>query len=630
MRNKMKKKLRDLPSSPGVYLMHDAKGRVLYVGKARDLKKRVTAYFRRGTPKDLKTTVLKEKIEDFDTILTNTEKEALILESSLIKKYRPRYNVILKDDKRYPCLRLSAKSLYPNLTIARKPKKDGALYFGPFASASAVRKTLKLIHRTFKLRKCKGSIPKRRQRPCLNFQMGLCLGPCSLPVDPSEYRAEVDKVILFLKGRMPELVKNVKDEMERAAMRQDFEEAAAHRDRLFALEKTLEKQVAFTADFMDRDVVGMARHDSGALIMALFVRQGFFMGGRPFFFPETLASDQELVSSFVKQYYEKAPFIPKEVLLPTEPEDRALFEDWLGEMKGEKVYIVTPRRGEKAKLVKMAVQNAKKSLGEHFCAALAEEGMAVRIQERLGLKGYPQRIECFDFSNIAGTGAVGAMVVFEKGRPAPQQYRRYRIKKAFEADDYDMMREVLSRRYKQGKADPSLPNLLMIDGGKGHLHVAGAVLRDLGLHGSFDLISIAKKDADHGETEDKIYKPGRKNPLNLRRDPAALLFLERIRDEAHRYVITYHRKRRLMTYRRSALEGIPGIGCERRSHLLKHFGSMKAIRAASIEQLCAVPGMTRPAAQSLFKALRNVGTSQTNRLHGSSKPPDRSAPRRTT
>jgi len=611
MTEEIEKKLAALPSSPGVYLMRNAKGRVLYVGKATHLKRRVTSYFRKAAGKNLKTRVLMDKTAGVDTIVTHTEKEALLLESNLIKKHRPRYNVILKDDKRYPCLRLDVRSPYPNLTIVRKPKKDGALYFGPFASAGAVRKTLKWIHRTFKLRKCKGNSPQQRERPCLNFQMGLCLGPCSLPVNPDRYETEVQKVVLFLKGRMPELVKSVKDEMEGAAARHEFEEAAAHRDRLFALEKTLEKQVAFSADFKDRDVVGMARQNHNALMMALFVRQGFFMGSRPFFLPETLASDKELISSFVKQYYGNAPFIPKEVLLPTEPEDGVLLEEWLGEMKGERVYIMTPQRGEKARLLEMALQNAEKSLAEHLSAPVVEEGMGNRIQKRLGLKSCPERIECFDLSNIAGTGAVGAMVVFERGRNAPQKYRRYRIKKAVEADDYAMLREVLTRRYAPGKAGTSLPDLLMVDGGKGHLNVAESVLRGLGLHGSFDLISIAKKSVEHGETEDKIYTPGRKNPVNFRKDPTALLFLQRIRDEAHRYVITYHRKRRLMTYRRSALEGISGIGPKRRSQLLRHFGSMKGIRAASVEELRAVSGMTAPAAQSLFEALRESGELKT-------------------
>jgi len=601
--DELKQRLTNLPSAPGVYLMRDAKGSILYVGKARDLKKRVSSYFKKGTHKDLKTRILTEKIGDFDTIVTNAEKEAFLLESNLIKKHRPRYNVILKDDKHYPCLRLNIKSPYPNLTIVRKPQKDGALYFGPFASTGAVRETLKLIHRAFRLRKCKGTTPKRRERPCLNFQMGLCLGPCSRPVDPAEYQAVVNEVILFLKGQMPELVKNVRAKMESAAAEQRFEAAAAHRDRLFSLEKTLEKQVVFTHDFKDRDVVGMARQGSATLIMALFIRGGFLLGSRPFHFPEIVATDNELISSFVKQYYEDAPFVPKEILLPTELKDKSLFEEWLSELKGEKVYIMRPQRGEKAKLLEMAARNAKKGLHEHLSAALAQEGMLDRVQRRLALQRRPERIECFDLSSVAGTQGVGGMVVFEEGKPLPQGYRRYRMKKAPGGDDYAMLREALSRRYKEGHGEGSLPDLLMVDGGKGQLNVAVSVLKALGLNDAFDLIGIAKKDLERGDIEDKIYKPGRKNPVNLRKEPEVLLFLQRIRDEAHRYVITYHRKRRLMTYRRSLLEGIPGIGTKRRSQLLKHFGSLKRLKKASLEELCAVPGMTGPAAESLWKAL---------------------------
>lgn len=604
MREGLEERLANLASTPGVYLMKDAKGRIIYVGKARDLKKRLASYFSKTAHKDLKARVLIEKIANFETIITSTEKEALILESNLIKRHRPRYNVILKDDKRYPCLRLNIKSPYPNLVITRKLQKDGALYFGPFASAGAVRETLKVIHRTFRLRKCKGNNPKRRDRPCLNYQMGLCLGPCSRPVDPSEYRAVVDQVILFLKGRMPELINHVKEEMEAAASRQDFEAAAAHRDRLFALEETLEKQVAATADFKDRDVVGMARQGRAVLIMVLFIRGGFLLGNQPFRFADTLASDNEVISSFVKQYYENAPFIPKEILLPGAPEDKDLLEEWLGELKGEKVHIMMPQRGEKARLLEMAAHNAEKSLRDHLNAALAEEGMLDRLQKALALSRRPERIECFDLSNIAGTEGVGAMVVFERGKPAPEAYRRYRIKAVSARDDYGMLREALSRRYKKREAEGSLPDLLMVDGGKGQLNSAVFVLKGLGLHGLFDLIGIAKKDSERGETEDKIYKPGRKNQVNLRKSPEALLFFQGIRDEAHRYVIAYHRKRRMITYRRSILEDIPGIGSKRRKNLLKHFGSLKRIRAACVEDLSTVPGMTRQAAQALFDALR--------------------------
>jgi excinuclease ABC subunit C len=588
MKNRLKERLANLPSAPGVYLMKDAKGHILYVGKARDLRKRIGSYFRDVGQKDLKTSVLIEKIDHFDTMLTNTEKEALILESNLIKRHRPRYNVVLKDDKRYPCLRLDIKSPYPNLTVARKIEKDGALYFGPFPSAGAVRQTLKLIHSTFKIRKCKSRSFKRRERPCLNYQMGLCLGPCSLPIAPEVYQAVVEEVVMFLKGRTPELIKNVRKQMESAAARQDFEAAAAHRDRLFALERTLEKQVATTTDFKDRDVLGKARQGRAALMMVLFIRSGFLLGNRPFYLSETVVSDAEMITSFVKQYYEEAPFIPKEVLLPTPPEDQAMLEEWLSDLKGEKVRIMVPQRGEKAGLVRMADQNAEKGLKEQLDAAMAEQELLDRIQRRLVLDRRPERI----------------MVVFERARPSRAAYRKYCIKSAPGSDDYAMLREVLTRRYKKVDARQPLPDLLMVDGGKGQLNMAIAVLQALRLSGSFDLIGIAKKDPERGETKDKIYKPGRKNPLNLKKDTDVLLFLQRIRDEAHRAVITYHRKRRLMTCRRSVLEEIPGIGETRRMRLLKHFGSLKQIKAASVEELAAVPGMTRQAARAVFEALR--------------------------
>lgn len=606
MIKELQEKLASLPRTPGVYLMKDAKGRILYIGKARDLKKRVAAYFRDTGKKDLKTSLLIGKIASFDTILTNTEKEALILESNLIKRNRPRYNVILRDDKRYPCLRLNIRSPYPNLTVARKIEKDGALYFGPFPSAGAVRETLKMIHRTFKIRKCKSSKPKPRQRPCLNYQMGLCLGPCSRPVDSEEYATVVNEVILFLRGRTPELIKNVRKQMASAAAQEDFEAAAAHRDRLFALERTLEKQVATTTDFKDRDVLGLARQGRAALMMVLFIRGGFLLGNRPFYLPETVASDAEMITSFLKQYYEEAPFIPEEVLLPTPPEDQALLEERLMDLKGERVRIMIPQRGEKARLVRLADQNARKSLKEQLDAVMAEKELLDRLQRQLALERHPERIECFDLSNIAGTERVGSMVVFEKGRPSPAAYRKYRIKSAPGRDDYAMLSEVLARRYKKTDHGQPLPDLLMVDGGKGQLNMAVAVLKALGLYGLFDLIGIAKRDPERGETEDKIYKPGRKNPVNLKKDASVLLFLQRVRDEAHRSAVTYHRKRRLTTYRRSILQEIPGIGDKRRMRLLKHFGSLKRIKAASVEELAAVPGMTRQAAQAVFETF-NAG-----------------------
>ena len=603
MEKGLKEKLANLPHAPGVYLMKNAKGDILYVGKARDLRKRVRSYFRGANSKDLKTSLLIGKTAGFDTILTNTEKEALILESTLIKRHRPRYNVILRDDKRYPCLRLDIKSPYPNLTIVRKIEKDGALYFGPFPSAGAVRETLKVIQKTFKLRRCKYRKPKPRHRPCLHYQMGRCLGVCSGLVDPVEYATVVDEVIMFLKGRTPELIKSVKKQMASAAAQQDFEAAAVHRDRLFALERTLEKQVATTTDFKDRDVLGIARQERAALMMILFIRGGFLLGSRPFYFPDTVASDAEMMTSFVKQYYQEAPFVPKEILLPTAPEEKDLLEEWLSDLKGKKVRIISPQRGEKAKLVRMAEQNAVKGLKEELDAAIAEQALLYRVQKRLSLGRRPERIECFDLSNIAGTDGVGSMVVFENGRPATSAYRKYRIRSAPGGDDYAMLSEVLRRRYKKVDARDPLPDLLMVDGGKGQLNMAVAVLRTLKLSGAFDLIGIAKKEPQRGEAEDKVYKQGRKNPLNLKKDAEVLFFLQRIRDEAHRSVITYHRKRRMTSYRRSVLDGIPGIGERRKTSLLKHFGGLKRIKAASVEDLAAVAGMTRKAAEAVFETL---------------------------
>ncbi|MBW1743904.1 MAG: excinuclease ABC subunit UvrC [Deltaproteobacteria bacterium] len=611
MHKQLKQRLAGLPSAPGVYLMKDPRGRILYIGKARDLKKRVASYFRDAGPKDLKTSLLIGKISGFDTILTNTEKEALILESNLIKRHRPRYNVILKDDKRYPCLRLNIQNPYPNLTVARKIQKDGALYFGPFPSATAVRETLKVIHRTLKLRKCKTTKLKPRERPCLNYQIGLCLAPCSRTVDPEEYAAVVNEVILFLHGRTPELIKRVTRQMASAAAEQDFERAAAHRDRLFALERTLEKQVATTTDFKDRDAVGMARQRKAAMMMVLFIRGGVLLGSRPFYFPETVASDAEMIGSFMKQYYEGAPFIPEEILLPVPIEDQMLLEEWLSDLKGEKVRIMMPKRGERAGLVRMADQNARKGLKEELAAAMAEMQLLYQVQRRLALQRGPERIECFDLSNIAGTEGVGSMVVFERGNPAPSAYRKYRIKTAPGGDDYAMLHEVLTRRYKKGGDKDSLPDLLIVDGGKGQLNRAIAVLKTLGLYGLFDVIGIAKRDPERGDTEDKVYKPGRKNPVGLKKNPEVLFFLQRIRDEAHRSVITYHRKRRMKTYRRSILEGIPGIGETRKTRLLKHFGSLKRIKTASVEELAAVPGMTSKAARAVFEALNRKSNPRT-------------------
>ena len=447
----IKDKLAKVSSKPGVYLMKDVHGKVIYVGKARILKKRLASYFARiensRSRIDMKTEILIRNISNFDTIITDSEKEALILESNLIKRYKPRYNVILKDDKRYPSLRLDIKNPYPNLAVVRKIAKDGALYFGPFSSSGAVQKTLKIIHKTFKLRKCKQKDFNRRTRPCLNYQIESCLAPCCLDVDNKTYDDIVKEVVLFLKGRTPDLIKKIKQEMISAANVHDYEKAAILRDKMFALEQTLEKQVAVTNDFKDRDVLGIARSDENSIVTLLFIRSGFLIGTRNFKFSETMSTKSEMIGAFIRQYYDTTRFVPKEILVPAPLEDAFLTEEMLSKIKGQKVKVLSPKRGEKARLVEMACQNAKNSLREFITEVSKDTQLLIRLQQRLKMDRLPFRIECFDNSSISGKDAVSCMVVFEKGKPNKSLYRKYRLKTAIAKDDYACMAEVLNRRY---------------------------------------------------------------------------------------------------------------------------------------------------------------------------------------
>lgn len=596
-------KLFRTPSDPGVYLMKDADGKIIYIGKARNLKNRVSSYFKKNGPTDLKTGVLVKQIAAFDTIITATEKEALILESTLIKRHRPRYNVILKDDKRYPSLRLEPKHPYPCLTIVRKPAADGALYFGPFPSARAVRQTLNLINKTFRLRKCSTRTFQHRTRPCLNYQIGACLAPCCRDVAPKAYADIVKEIILFLKGRTPALIRKIKKEMSAAARRHDFENAAVLRDRMFALEKTLEKQVSVTTDFVDRDILAVVRTADRSLITLLIVRGGYLLGTRHIMLTEPLSTKEELMEAFIRDYYDRTRFIPKEILLSVPCRDAELLEHWLSGLKGQKVNIVSPRRGGKVRLIDMARKNAEKELADRIAASRAGAEMLARLQHRLKTKRLPTRIECFDNSSLSGRQAVSGMVVFTGGRPDKSAYRKYRIRHVARPDDYAYMAEVLRRRYTKTSAELPVPDLLLIDGGKGQLNVAISVLKELKLEGAFDLVAIAKKEEARGETKDKIYKPGRLNPVNFGRDEDLLLFLERIRDETHRYAISFHRQQRSQVSLHSIFDTIPGIGPKRKKMLLSHFESLEKIRAATLEELCTLPGINRKIAENLHKVL---------------------------
>lgn len=605
MNDTILERLDGVSSEPGVYIIRDRSGAVIYVGKAKNLKKRLSSYFKKPVLPDLKTAILVEKTASFETIITGTENDALILESNLIKQYHPRYNVILKDDKRYPSLRIDPAEPYPHLQVVRKVARDGALYFGPYTAPGAMYQTLKVINRHFKLRKCRNSVLKNRTRPCLNYQMGGCLGPCCLDVDPAVYAEIVREVVLFLKGRTHDLIRKIREEMLRAAENPDtYELAGELRDKMTALQKVIEKQVAITTDFKDRDVVGMAGSGESAILTLLTVRGGYLTASRHFPFEEILTPDGELVAAFIRQYYEQASFIPKEILTSVPIEDRDLISSALSALKGESVKILHPRRGEKVRLIQMADRNAADEMERRTSDAAAKEGLLRRLQHRLHMDRLPARIECFDNSNILGAAPVSGMVVFENGVPSRKDYRRYVLRTVEGPDDYAGMSEALKRRYGKGEGSRPFPDLLVVDGGKGQLNIAVAVMRELGLDGAFHLIGIAKKDEAAGETRDKIYLPGRVNPVNLGADDPAYRLLQQIRDEAHRHAITFHRRRRGKQALTSALDAAPGIGPMRKRALLAHFGSIQKIRAATLEELRAVPGISEALALALQDALR--------------------------
>jgi excinuclease ABC subunit C len=603
------------PSEPGVYVMRDAQGAVLYVGKAANLRKRLAAYFKPSGFHDAKVDALVRRIAKVETILTRTEKEALILESTLIKRHRPRYNVVLKDDKRYPSLRLDLTEAYPAFAVVRKTGADHALYFGPFASAHAVRETLQILNKTFKLRQCKAGEFRGRTRPCLHCQMNGCLAPCCRDVPADVYRDQVQEAVLFLRGRTRDLIGKIRSEMEQAAQVQEYEKAARLRDKLFALQRTIEKQIAVTTDFQDRDVFAAAAAQGAAVITHLAVRAGFLTETRHFSFPETMASMDDLLGLFIRQFYESRTWVPGEILVSHRLEDAALTEECLAAQSRQRVNIHRPERGEKARLLDMAIRNAETELQNVITRRTAGTDLLHRLQQRLKLARYPQRIECFDNSTLMGAETVAGMVVFSDGRPEPSAYRTYRVRSVELADDYAALSEILRRRLvKAGDPRQPLPDLLMVDGGRGQLGVALAVMTDLSLQGAFDVIGIAKKDERRGERDDKIYLSGRANPVAFGRDRELLLFLQKVRDESHRFAIAFHRRRRRAAFLTSALDGIRGIGRKRKAFLLERFGSVETIRAATLAELSALPGFNRRMAAAIKTALDDRRTAPLQRL----------------
>lgn len=607
-------KLKLLPPRPGVYFFKDAGGVVIYVGKALSLKNRVRSYFQQGGKVDPKVRSMMARAEDFDYIVTDNEVEALILESNLIKEHRPRYNILLKDDKSYPYIKVTMGEEFPRVHTSRRVVKDGARYFGPYTRVGAVNETLALLKRLFPIRSCKDKSLPQRDRPCLNFHINRCLAPCCGMIVPEDYRNMVREVCLFLEGRQEELVKRLADRMAQAAEKMEYEKAAELRDQLRAVEKVLEKQKIVFSGSGDRDVIAMARGVDRACVMVFFIRGGKLLGREKFLLQVADEdSRQEIVTAFVKQYYNGVEFIPGELILSeVQEQELEVVSRWLSGLRGHSVQVKVPQRGDKRKLVEMVEKNALLALEEADQEASYKKkagDVLSQFLSVLGLEAVPRRMECYDISNTQGTEPVASMVVFEDGRPAPHLYRRFKIKTVEGPDDFASMEEVISRRFNRGLEEKKLintgqlslrqarffplPDMVLVDGGKGQLSAAAAAMDRSGA-GTIPVFGLAKQ-------EEQVFARDEAEPLCLPRDSGALHLLQRIRDEAHRFAVTYHRRLRTSRNLRSLLDDIQGIGPVRRRELQRAFPSLEAMGKATIEELAAVPGMNKNSARAVYE-----------------------------
>jgi excinuclease ABC subunit C len=605
-------KLTNLPSRPGVYLMRDNNGKVIYVGKAKDLRARVRAYFNRADERS-QIEFLVRRIEDIDTLVTANDKEALILENNLIKQYKPRYNIRLKDDKSYLSIKVTTQHAWPRILATRKIVKDGSRYFGPFSSALAARETIDIIEKHFLLRNCTDHNFQNRSRPCLQYQIKRCMAPCVLPVAADVYREQVRQAMLFIEGRQQELIHDLKQRMQEKSAALEFEAAARIRDQIQAVEKTLERQRMVSHWGVDQDVFGLYREGGFIEVQVLFVRQGKLTGNQSYSLEDLEFPDEEIMGALLTQFYQGHRFIPDEILLPVSLDDGEVREEYLGERKGKKVSVLTPQRGDKRQLVEMAAENARQSFSERHDQEKAREKMLGGLQAQLRLKQYPYRIECFDISTIHGAHAVGSQVTFINGEPDKAKYRHYRIRTIDPTgggDDFGMMLEVLKRRFARGKEEASLPDLIVVDGGRGQLSMALAAMIEVGVSG-VDVIGLAKmrvqaapRRAEIERSEERIFLPNQSNPVILKRNSNALFLLQRVRDEAHRFAITHHRKLRSRQTLFSALDRVPGIGGSRKRALLRAFGSIKRIETATLEDLLKVPSINEKLAREILDGLR--------------------------
>jgi excinuclease ABC subunit C len=657
--------LEALPAAPGVYIMKDGRGKPIYIGKAAILRNRVRQYFQpaSGDSRDF-VPLLEGIVADIETVITSNEKEALLLENTLIKRHQPRFNVNLKDDKNYLVLRLDPEAEWPRLEVVRKLGDDGAYYFGPYHSATACREALRVVNRHFQLRTCTDHVLHNRRRPCLQYQIKRCPGPCVLPVAKEAYAEQVRDVRLFLDGKSEQLFERLTTRMKTAAAATEFEIAAEIRDQIRALETTLEEQRVVSGDFADQDVIGYHREGIALEIAVMSIRAGKLTGSRCFSFTGQEFPDAELLSSFVGLYYDMGALPPDEVLLPIDIEDVGLKSEWLSEKRGnqhrnpqkgseppamgsvqrswtspdattpgrkKRVDVMVPQRGDRRRLVELATKNAAASFATRRNARADSEIALAKLQKRLKLPRPPRVIECYDVSHLQGFATVASMVVFVDGRPDKARYRTYKVRAPASAgatrhnDDFASMYEVLSRRFRRAReadrdgADPGtwkLPDLIVVDGGKGQLAMALAAARDVGVSigpgADLSIVALAKerdelpdvaidpKPAEESKRPDRVFLPQAKDPIPIRPNSAEMFVLQQLRDEAHRFAVSFHRGQRRRLTLRSALAAIPGIGAGRQRQLLRHFGSVKRVREASVDDLAAVPGMTRPAAEAVF------------------------------
>jgi excinuclease ABC subunit C len=581
MTDAFQSKLAHLPDQPGVYLFRNRDGELLYIGKAARLADRVRSYFAKSADHSPKTALMVGQIADLETMVTRSELEALILESNLVKRHRPRFNVVLRDDKQYPYLRLPVKEPFPRLSIVRRVQKDGALYYGPYTPAGALRETLKVIKKVFPLATCTIEIDGKAERACIEFEIKRCMAPCTGHQSQEDYRKIVHQVRQFLEGRDRELLDELRGQMETAAEREDFEEAARLRDRMFKIERTLERQRITQTVSIDQDVIGIARRGAAVDLQLLFVRGGLLIGRKDFFWPQSAdVADEELVRSAVEQFYNKEGQPPRELLLPVDVPDAELMAQWLSGKRGEPVRILVPERGTKHELVLLAEENADAAVTDHLRDEAIDRQAGEELRRLLRLENAPHRIEGFDISNTMGNQSVASMVVWEDGRMKKSDYRRFKIETVEGANDFASMQEVVARRY--GKLeDLARPDLILIDGGLGQLVAAMEGLKQVGAQG-LPILGLAKA---RGDKDERIFLAGRKNPIVLKPTSPATHLLQRVRDEAHRFAVTFHRKLRSRALLTSRLDQVIGIGEIRRATLLNRFKTLEGIMAASDSDL---------------------------------------------